>query len=320
MTKLRRHLLAVPIGFVILIANTAHGQAYPTRPIRLVTGTAGGGSDLTTRLIVQAIGGALGQPLVVDNRPTGIIPGQIVARANPDGQTLLISGDNLWIGPLLQTMRYDPLKTYTAITSIDTSPDVLVVHPSVPATSVKELIALARSKPGVLNYAEGAAGGEPHLAAELFNAMAGVKIVRVSYKGGGPALNGLLGAEVQLMFATPSSAMPHVKSGRLHGLAVSGAAQTALAPGLPTVADAGLPGYESTAVRGLFAPAKTPMAIVNRLNQEFVHAINRTDVKEKFFASGTEASPSTPEEFSGKLKADVVKWGKVIKDAGIHVD
>jgi tripartite-type tricarboxylate transporter receptor subunit TctC len=306
-----------PLGMMVLGAGMVFGQNYPNKPIRIVASAAGGSGDFAARLIGQGLSGALGQQVVVDNRG-GIIPGEIVSKAPPDGYTLLIDAASFWIGPLLQETPYDPVKDFAPVTLTDSAPNVLVVNPSLPVKSVKELIALAKARPGELNYGSSSTGSSPHLAAELFNMMAGVKIVRVPFKGSGPAVISLLGGQVQLMFATAGSVAPHVKSGRLRALAVASLQPSALAPGLPTIAASGVPGYEAVAFEGMFAPAKTPVAIIDRLNQEIVRVLNKAEVKERFFNAGVETVGSTPEEFAAAIKSNVAKWGKLIKEAGIR--
>ena len=305
------------IGMMVLGAGMVFGQNYPNKPIRIVASAAGGSGDFAARLIAQGLSGVLSQQVVVDNRG-GVIPGEIVSKAPPDGYTLLIDAASFWIGPLLQETPYDPVKDFAPVTLTDSAPNVLVVNPSLPVKSVKELIALAKARPGELNYGSSSTGSTPHLAAELFNMMAGVKIVRVPFKGSGPAVISLLGGQVQLMFATAGSVAPHVKSGRLRALAVASLQPSALAPGLPTIAASGVPGYEAVAFEGMFAPAKTPVAIIDRLNQEIVRVLNRAEVKERFFNAGVETVGSTPEEFAAAIKSNVAKWGKLIKDAGIR--
>ena len=305
------------IGMMVLGAGMVFGQNYPNKPIRIVASAAGGSGDFAARLIAQGLSGALSQQVVVDNRG-GVIPGEIVSKAPPDGYTLLIDAASFWIGPLLQETPYDPVKDFAPVTLTDSAPNVLVVNPSLPVKSVKELIALAKARPGELNYGSSSTGSSPHLAAELFNMMAGVKIVRVPFKGSGPAVISLLGGQVQLMFATAGSVAPHVKSGRLRALAVASLQPSALAPGLPTIAASGVPGYEAVAFEGMFAPAKTPVAIIDRLNQEIVRVLNRAEVKERFFNAGVETVGSTPEEFAAAIKSNVAKWGKLIKEAGIR--
>ena len=215
---------------------------------------------------------------------------------------------------------WDAIRDFSPITLATSQPSILAVHPSLPVKSVKELIALAKSKPGALNYSVGASGTAQHFAAELFKVMAGVNIVMINYKGGGPATNALIAGEVQVSFVSAASAAPFVKSGRLRALAVTSAQPSMLAPGLPTVAASGLPGYESVTLAGIYAPAKTPTAIINRLNQEFVRVLNGADVKEKLLNSGVEAAGNSPEQFAATIKADMTTVGKLIKDAGIRAE
>ena len=223
--------------------------------------------------------------------------------------------------PYLRTsVAWDPVKDFSPVIWATRSPNILVIHPSIPAKSVSELIALAKAKPGTMNFSTGATGSSNQLAAELFKSMAGINILRVPYKGTSPAVNAVVGGQVQLMFPDVGVALPIVKSGRLTALAVTSAAPSPLAPGIPTIAASGLPGYESEALFGMFAPAKTPVAIINRLNEEAAKVLSRPAVKERFFSVGVEPVAGTPVEFANKLKVEMSKWGKVIKDAGIHED
>ena len=310
---------ALSVGMMVLSAGMVFSQEYPHKPIRLISPGPGGGADFVARFIAQGISGPLGQQVVVDNRPAGVIPGQIVSKATPDGYTLMVNGNSFWIAPLMRDhLAYDPVKDFAPITSAVGAPNILVVHSSVAAHSVKDLIALAKAKPGVLNYASASAGGSVHLSAELFKHMAAVNIVRISYKTSGTAVTSLVGGEVHLMFANAPSVVPHVKSGRLKALAVTTLQPSVLFPDLPTVSAAGLPGFEVASVYALFAPARTPTAIINRLNQEVVRFLARTDVKEKFFATGVEPIGSSPLELAGAMKSEIARMGKVIKDAGIR--
>ena len=307
---------------LVLAAGSACAQTYPTKPIRIVTSEPGGGNDFTARTIGQAIGARLGQPWIIDNRggAGGAIAAEIVARAPPDGYTLLVYASNIWMIPLLRAnVPYDPVRDFAPITWAARSPNTVVVHPSLPVKSMKELIALAKSRPGQLSYGSGGTGATSHLSAELFKSMAKVDILRIPYKSNVPALNDLMGGQVQLMFSTASSVTPHVRSGRLRGLAVTSAEPSPLAPGLPTVAAAaGLPGYESISIYGVFVPAKTPDAIVRQLNQAVVAVLNQPDVRERFFNTGVETVGSTPEQFAGVIRADIARMAKVIKEAGIR--
>lgn len=301
-------------GIMALGAGVASGQNYPNKPIRIVTSEPGGGNDIVARLLAEGLSSSLGQRVIVDNR--GIVAAEIAARATPDGYTLLVYGANIWLMPYLRDVPWDPIKDFVPVTGAVNLPNILVVHPSLPVKSVRELVVMAKARPGELNYAAGTIGVSPHLAAELFKAVAGVNIVRVSYKGGGPALNGLIGGETQLMFPNAGSVMPHIRSGRVRALAVSTAQPSALAPGLPTIAST-VPGYEFGAVICVFAPGKTPAAIVNRLNREAVRALNTPEVRDKLFSSGSEVVANTPQQFAAFIRSDMIKMGKVIKDAGI---
>ena len=306
---------------LLLMACAAAAQPYPAKTIRMVTGSTGSGIDVLARLITPGLTSALGQSVIVENRSSAIIPAQTVSRSTPDGYTLLVHGTTFWMLPLLQDkIPYDPIRDFAPITLAMSAPAVLVVPPSTPIKSVSELIALAKAKPGQLNYASALTGSVNHLAAELFKAMAGVDIVRITYNGTGPAINALLGAEVQLSFANAAAAMPLVRSGRLRALAVTSAAPSALLPGLPTVAASGLPGYETENLNGVFAPARTPAAVITRLNQEIVRILNRPEVKERLLNSGVEPKGSTPEFFAAAIKADMARMGKVINSAGIKAE
>ena len=304
---------------MVLAAGIVSGQTYPTKPVRILTSAPGGTSDFTSRIVAQGLTASLGQPVIVDNRAGGVAIAEPVSKATPDGYTLLIDGATMWVPPLMQKMPYDPVSDFAPISLIVSLPNVLVVHPSLPVKSVKELISLAKAKPGALSYGSTPPGGSVHLSTELFNIMAGIKTVRISYKGAGPAVVALIGGEVQLMFSSAISVLPHMKSGRLRALGVASLKPSALLPGVPPVA-ASLPGYEAVAFFGIFAPAKTPDALIKRLNQEIVQIVNRPDVKEKFSNAGGEAVGSSPEELAAAVRTDMAKWGKVIKDGNIRAE
>jgi tripartite-type tricarboxylate transporter receptor subunit TctC len=304
-------------GMMVLGTRMVSGQNYPSKPIRIVTAAPGSGNDFAARLMAPGLTGSLGQQVIVDNR--GIIAIETVAKAPPDGYTLLFYGTVLWLAPFLRdNVSYDPILDFSPVTWVTNSPNILVVHPSLPVKSVEALIALAKARPGELNYGSGSAGSTSHLAAELFKAMAGVNIVRIPYKGAAPALNDVIAGQVHLIFPSASSVMPYVKSGRLRALAVASAEPSALAPNLPTVAASGLPGYESASILGMFAPAGTPATIINRLNQEIERALNRTEVKQKLFNAGAEVVASSPERLAATVKSEMARLGKVIRDAGIR--
>jgi tripartite-type tricarboxylate transporter receptor subunit TctC len=299
--------------------NAFPAQNYPAKPIRIVCAAAGGGADFVTRIIANAISGPLGQPVVVENRPSNLT-GELVARANPDGYTLLEAGGTFMFAPLLSKMPYDPIKDFSAITMIAKAPNVIVVHPGVAAKSVRELIALAKARPGQLNYASGGNGSSLHLSGELFKALAGVDIARINYKGTGAAINDLVGGQVQMAFSSAATVAPHVKSGRLRALAVTSLQPSPLAPGLPTATSTGLPGYEVESIDYMLGPAGVPAPEIALLNREIGRALAQADVKEKFLNAGIEAAPSSPPQLAAIMKSELSKWGKLIKDANIHAE
>ena len=281
-----------------------------------MTSAPGGGADIVMRLLAIGLLPTFGQPLVIDNR--GLIGAEIVSKAAPDGYTVLVDGASVWISSLLQKTPYDPVKDFSPITVVAATPNVLVISLSVPANSVSDLIALAKAKPGVLNYASGGTGGTSHLAGELFKSMAGANIVHVPYRGTGPAVAALAGGEIQLLFAGAATVLPQVKAGKVKALAVASSRPSSLAPGLPTVSASGLPGFESVLLLGMFAPARTPAAVVNKLQKESARVLAGNDVIAKLAGAGLEPVANSPDEFAALLKADLSKWGKVINEAGIQ--
>ncbi len=313
-------LIAITISIALLaIPDASFSQTYPVRPLRIVASGAGGGNDLVARLIAQSLTNNLGQQAIVDNHGGGVTAAEIVAKAAPDGYTFLLYGSTLWLSPFMRDKTpYDPIKDFAPVTLATRAPNVLVVHPSLPVNSVKELIALAKTEPGQLNYASGATGSSNHLAGELFNAMAGVKITRVPYKGIGPAINDLIGGYVKMSFATAGSVAAHVKANKLRALAVTSLQPSTLLPGIPAIASTGLPGYEAVAVSAIFTPTGTPVAIINRVQQEIARGFTDANVQEKFLALGVETIGSTPAELAASMKAEMTRMGKVIKDAGIR--
>jgi len=320
--------MSTPQLFIGLIAGSillsdageVNAQAYPTKPLRFITGSAGSGADFASRIFAQGLTAAWGQPVVVENRGAGsVVVAPMVASAPPDGYTLLFFGSSIWMTPLMRERApYDPLKDLAPVTLAVSSPSVLVVHPSVAVNSVKELIALAKAKPGALNYASTGPGSVSHLASELFKAMANVDVMRINYKGTAPATTDLLAGAVQLAFTTTTAAGPHIKSGKLKALAVASVKPSALMPGMPTVAASGLPGFEASSTQGMFAPGKTPPALVSRINRELVRILATADAKERLFNTGVEVVGSTPEQFVATIKSDWARLGKVIRDAGIR--
>ena len=304
---------------ILLPAGAACAQQYPVKPVRLVASEAGGGGDFVARVVAQGLTAGLGQQVVVENRGGGVIAGDLVARSAPDGYTLLVYGNTLWVLPLLRSqVPYDPAKDFLPISLITRSPTVLVVHPSVPARSVKELIALARARPGQLNYASAAPGTNNHLAAELLKYMAKVDMVRVSYRGMASALTAVMSGEAQVMFPIGAGASAQLQSGKVRAPAVTSLEPSPFFPGLPTVASAGLPGFEVLALFGVFAPAGTPSAIVGRLNQEIVRVMKMPDTKDRLFSAGVEALGTAPEGLARAMKEEVARMQKVIRAAGIR--
>jgi tripartite-type tricarboxylate transporter receptor subunit TctC len=306
------HALAV----ITLVICPAYAQNWPLKPVRIITAEPGTGNDLIARLIVPYLSNAFGQQFIVDNR--GLVAVDMVAKAAPDGYTLLSYGPPLWLTPLLRQVSYDPLRDLAPITLAGSSPNILAIHPSVPAKSVSELLLLAKQRPGELNYSSSSTGSSPHLAAELFKSMAGINIVRVPYKGSSQALVGLVGGQVHLMFPNAGTVAPHLKSTRVRALAVTTSAPSALVPGLPTLSASGVTGYESASQFALFAPAGTPSAIIERLNREMIAALRKPDVTERLFGSGVEVTTGTPTELAVTMKSEMAKWGKLIKETGIR--
>jgi tripartite-type tricarboxylate transporter receptor subunit TctC len=285
---------------------------------------AGGTTDILGRVAAQKLSEALGQQVVPDNRPgaSGNIGTEQVAKAAPDGYMLLTApGSTLTIHPsLYPKLGFDPLKDFAPVTILAGVPNLLVVHPSLPARNVKELIALAKSKPDALNYASTGAGQSTHLSMELFKSMAGVKIVHVPYKGSAPAVTDLLGGHVPMMFDNMPSALPHVKAGKLRALGVSTTRRSSTAPDVPTVAESGLPGFDVTVWFAVLAPAATPRDIVDRLHRVLVKALQAGDVRERLASQGAEPVGNTPEQFTAQMKADLAKWAKVVKAANVKLD
>jgi len=312
-----RYILIAAAALCAAAASHAQ-QQYPVRPIRVVAAAAGGGIDFTARLVTQGMSERLNQRLVVDNRGGMNVAAQTVATAAPDGYTLLVHNNQVWVSPLIEDVPYDHAKQLAPISLLARSPNILVVHPSLGVSTVKELIARAKATPGQINYASGAVGSSNHLAAELFKSMAGVNLFRIGYKGGGPALNDVLTGQVHLIFATTGSVTAHVKAGRLKALAVTSAEPSALVPGLPTIAASGLPGFSSESIYGMWAPARTPRAILTRLHEEAVRTLQAPEVRERFFASGVEVVGSSAEQFAASIRAEETRLAGVIKAAGIR--
>ncbi len=315
------------IGFALCaaaLASFASAQSYPVRPVRIVAPLAPGGTtDIIARMLAQRFTDTWAQAVVVDNRPGagGNIGNQIVAQAPPDGYTLLMAVPPLTINPsLYRKVGYDPVKDYAPVSLVASVPIVFAVHPGVPARNVKELIALARSKPGSLNYASSGSGGGPHLAAALFADMAQIEIVHVPYKGSGPAMTDLLGGQVQMQFSGLPPLLPFIRSGRLRPLAVGGTQRSAALPDVPTIAESGLPGYDAASWQGVAVPAGTPRGIVETLQREIARYVAIPETKVRFAEIGAEPVGGTPEAFAEFIRSETVKWAKVIRQSGARVD
>lgn len=304
--------------------GNAFAQAYPSKPIKIVVPYPPGGfNDTLGRTLAAKFSESWGQPAVVENKPGGntLIGNDFVAKSAPDGHTLLIVAFPFSVVPsLFKTMPYDTVKDFAPVILAATSPNLLVVHPSLPASSVGELIALAKAKPGSLSYASTGNGSSNHISMELFKSLAGVNIVHIPYKGSGPAVSDLLGGQVQLMFDNTPNVLPQVKAGRLRALGSSGTKRSPLTPEVPTVAEAGVAGYEVMVWFGVVAPAGTSREIVNKLNAEVTRILAMPDVRERFLAQGVEPVGSTPEQFGEHIRAQMSKWGKVVQDAGVKAE
>ena len=315
-----------PAGCVLLVMAVPMQPAFawPERPVRVVIPFApGGGTDATIRIIADAMKGALGHPLVLDNRPgaSTIIGTEIVAKSKPDGYTVLLVTSTFAINPSLQSkMPYDPVKDFAPITLVARTPYVMVVHPSLPVRTVKELVALARARPGELTYASVGTGSSTHLATELLVSRSGMKLVHVPYKGSSAALADLLGGHVSMYLGSMPASLPQARSGKLRALAVTGASRASAAPELPTIAESGVPGYEFTAWYGLFMPAGTPAAIVGRMQSAVRGVVERDDIRRQYAAEGNDGIGSTPEQFAAVVRDDIARYAKIVRDAGIKPD
>ena len=307
-----------------LLLQSASAQSYPAKPVRLIAASSPGSAvDIVARIVAQKLTEQLGQQLIVDNRAGagGNLGAEIAAKAAPDGYTLFMGTPAHAINTgLYRKLNYDLTRDFAPVSLVTTGQYVIIVHPSLPAKSVTELIALARARPGQLNYASAGSGNATHLAGELFKSLARVNLVHVPYKGTGPALTDLIGGQVQLMFCNLTAALPQVKSGRLRALAVTGAKRTATVPELPTVIEAGLPGYVVTSWFGVLAPAATPRDVIVRLNSELAQAMRSPDMRERLAGEGAEPTSSTPEQFAAFIKTEIAQWTKVVRDARISAE
>ncbi len=326
MKPLHRRLVMALGSIALFAAACGHtlAQGYPTGPIRMIVPfPAGGGVDNMGRIAGQKLTEVLGKPIVIENRggANGMIGSEIVAKSPKDGYTLLFNGANFVTSPSLYSKApYDPIKDFEPISLVSLAPNILVVHPSLPARTVQELIAIAKARPGQVNYAGSGSGSTPHLAAELFKTMAKVNMVHIPYRGSGPAMVGLLSGEASVMFLPAINAGPHLKSGRLRALAVTSARRLPGMPELPTIAESGLKGYESSQWYGMLAPAGTPEDIVNALNLHIAKIMHAPEMIQRLIAEGTVPVGSTRAQFASHIKAEIAKWAEVIKQSGARVD
>ena len=302
-----------------MLPGAATAQEFPSQPIRLIGPLAGGGSDLVMRLIAPSLRVALGQPVIVDNRPALLIP-EIGVKLPPDGHAVLVLGSSFMTAPMLRETTWDPLRDFAPVTLADTAPSVLLTHPSLPVQSVKDLIALSKARPNDINYASGTPGSSAHLAGELFKNLSGARMTLVAYKSQGQAILSLIGGETHVMFKDAAGVDAFIKARSLRALAVTTAEPSPLFPALPTLAASGVPGYEALAIDAFYVPAKTPLAIINRLNQEITRALHQPDVKQTLFNSGMVVATGTPEQLGAFVKTEIAKWSKVIKAAGIRMN
>jgi tripartite-type tricarboxylate transporter receptor subunit TctC len=303
---------------------TLHAQQYPVKPIRFIVPFApGGGNDIIARMLGQRLAETWSQQVVVDNGrvPAAISPQRLQPTLQPMAtpSSSSISQNTIAVG-LYKKLNYDPVKDFSAVTQLAAAPFILVVHPSVQAKTVQELIALAKAQPGKLNYASSGNGGATHLAMELFKTMAGIDAVHIPYNGAGPALTELLGAQVQLMFAVPATATPNLRSGKLRGLGISTSQRSPLAPDMPTIAESGVRGYESNTWYGVVVAARTARPIVNKLNADIVAILRRADFKERMLSQGAEVVGNTPEEFAGFIRSEIEKWRRVVALSGARME
>ena len=322
---MRQSVVLVISACALMVASGAHAQAWPTKPVRFISPFApGGGADITSRVIAQKLTETLGQQVLVDNRggAGGMIGVELGAKAPPDGYTMVLGT----IGPiainpsLYAKMAYDPVKDLVPVTLAADALNVLVVHPALPVKNVKELITLAKARPNELFFGSSGPGATDHLAGELFNMLTGTKMVHVPYKGGAPAMLDLMAGNVQMIFATVSTSIGQIKGGKIRALGMTGTKRFVLMPELPTIAQAGVPGFAVNNWYGVFVPAGTPKEIVARLNTDIVKILHMADAKQRLLESGIEATPSTPEQFAAYIQSETKKWAKVVKDGKIKVE
>jgi tripartite-type tricarboxylate transporter receptor subunit TctC len=317
--------IAAVLFIAVAFSGGAAAQAWPEKPVRFVVGfTPGGPSDILARALGQKLAELWAQQVVIENRPGagGNIAAELVAKSAPDGTTWLLGNNSILATnqSLYAKLGYDPVKDFAPVALVAIQPNILVVNPNVPASSVRELIALAKAKPGELNYASSGSGAAAHLAGELFKAMTGVDMVHVPYKGAQPALTDVIAGQAQLMFATSASVIPYIKAGRLRALAVTTVQRSASVPELPTVSEAGVPGFEAITWHGVVVPAATPRPLVERLNADIVKVLRMRDLRERLESLGAELAPGTPQDFADYIAREIPKWAKVVKDSGARAE
>jgi tripartite-type tricarboxylate transporter receptor subunit TctC len=322
--KLGYALLAASLASSAGVSN-AQTPGFPEKPVRFVVGfTPGGPSDILARALGHKLAQGWGQQVVIENRPGagGNLAAESVARSAPDGYTWLLGNNSVLATnqSLYRNLGYDPVKDFAPVALVAIQPNILVVNPGVPANSVKELIALAKAKPGQLNYASSGSGAAAHLAGELFKSMTGVAMVHVPYKGAQPALTDVIAGQAQLMFATSASVIPYIKAGRLRALAVTTTQRSLALPDLPTVAEAGVPGFEAITWHGVVVPSATPAPLVARLNRDIVHILRMPDLRERLESLGAEVAAGTPRDFADYIAREIPKWTKVVKDSGARAE
>ena len=303
--------------------STGSGHAYPTKPVRLIVPFPPGGSnDIVARLVGAELTERLGKQVIIDNRggAGGVVGSEIAAHSEPDGHTLLIISVAYAFNPSLYKLRFDPEKSFAPVAMLGNGPNALTVFPKLPVNSVKDLIALAKSKPGQLNYATAGVGTFQHLSSELFRILAGVNMVHVPFKGGGPAMADVIAGNTQICIGSLIQVIPHITSGRIKVLAIGGAKRNAALPNVPTIAEAGVPGYEASNWWGVLAPAGTPPAVVKRLNTEISEIMRSPDMQKRFESQGAETATMTPAELGKYIKTETAKWSKVVKQAGIKAE
>ena len=312
-----KHLMAIAL---FLGATGTMAQQYPARPIRIIVPQSPGAStDITARLVAQGLNEAFKQPVIVDNRP--VVGTELVARAAPDGYTLMVVASSFAINPALgRKLPFDSIRDFTTVTQLSKFPNMLAAYPPVPVTTLQDVIALAKAKPGQLNYASAGVGTGTHMTAELLKYMAGIELLHVPYKGGGPAMIAAMGGQTQLIIGTSVGLLPHVRAGKLKAIALTSAKRSAAAPDIPTFAESGVPGYEHEPWNGMFGPAGLPKPVLAKVNAEVVRILHSPEAKKVFERDGADAVGSTPEQFGAVVKAEIAKWTKVAKAAGIKAE